>query len=39
MSEILNRVLALTAHGEVRLSEHGYDELAEDNIGLKTQSG
>ena len=32
MSETLNRVVALAARGEVRVSDHGYDELAEDGI-------
>jgi hypothetical protein len=26
MSEILNRILVLAAHGEVRMSDHGYEE-------------
>ncbi len=32
MSETLNRVVALAARGEVRVSDHGYDELAEDGV-------
>ena len=32
MSETWTRVLALCAQGEIRLSDHGYDELAEDGI-------
>lgn len=43
LSETLERVRALVALGEVRISLHGYDELADDNLrvhdiveGLKT---
>ncbi|QEA38291.1 DUF4258 domain-containing protein [Pistricoccus aurantiacus] len=32
MSEFLERVRALVRAGEVRISEHGYDELAEDQL-------
>jgi len=32
MSETLDRVRALTASGEVRISDHGYDEFAADGI-------
>ncbi|OHB66152.1 MAG: hypothetical protein A2V70_09555 [Planctomycetes bacterium RBG_13_63_9] len=32
MSEILERVRALIRAGDVRISEHGYDELAEDGL-------
>ena len=32
MSEFLDNVRTLVAHGEVRISDHGYDELAADNI-------
>lgn len=32
MSEILQRVLALVARREVLISDHGYDELAADDI-------
>jgi len=32
MSEILTRIVALVGVGEVRISAHGYDELAEDDI-------
>ena len=32
MSEFLERIRALIGAGEVRISEHGYDELAEDKL-------
>lgn len=32
MSLTLERIIALVAAGDVRVSEHGYDELAEDDI-------
>ncbi len=32
MSETWNRIFALVARGEIRISDHGYDELAEENI-------
>lgn len=35
MSETLDRVRALVARGEVRISDHGYDELAADDIPVR----
>jgi len=35
MSESLNRIKALVARGEVKVSGHGYDELAEDGIAVR----
>ncbi len=32
MSDLVDRMQELVAEGEVRISEHGYDELAEDGI-------
>ena len=32
MSEFVEKVRALISAGEVRISEHGYDELAEDGL-------
>jgi Domain of unknown function (DUF4258) len=34
MSETLTAVQALVARGEVRVSDHGYDELADDGISV-----
>ena len=34
MSETLKKVKALIARGEIRISDHGYDELAADDIGV-----
>ena len=34
MSETLQQVRALVARGDVRVSVHGYEELAADNIGV-----
>ena len=36
MSETLERVKALVAKGEVRISDHGYDELAADNLSARS---
>lgn len=35
MSETLEAVKLLVAAGDVRISEHGYDELSEDNISVR----
>ncbi|NBC27491.1 MAG: DUF4258 domain-containing protein [Bacteroidetes bacterium] len=35
MSDFLNAIRHLIAVGEVRISEHGYDELAEDGLTVK----
>lgn len=35
MSDTLDAVKKLVAAGEVRISEHGYDELAEDEIAVR----
>ena len=35
MSETLDRIKALIAAGKVRVSEHGYDELSADGIGVR----
>ena len=35
MSETLEAVRRLIATGDVRISEHGYDELSEDNISVR----
>ena len=35
MSEILDRLRNLVSRGEVRISEHGYDELAEDGLSAR----
>lgn len=32
MSNTLQRILILVESGEIRISDHGYDELSEDNI-------
>jgi hypothetical protein len=35
MSQTLERIRELVAHREVRISEHGYDELADEDIFLE----
>ena len=35
MSQTLQRVQELMARGEIRISEHGYDELAADDIAIE----
>jgi hypothetical protein len=35
MSQILQQILGLIDRGEMRVSAHGYDELAEDDILVK----
>jgi len=32
MSELLGTIKELAVHGEIKISEHGYDELADDGI-------
>jgi hypothetical protein len=32
VSDILNNIAGLVSRGEVRISDHGYDELAADGI-------
>lgn len=39
MSDILERVAVLVASGQVRISDHGYDELAADRISVKDLIG
>lgn len=39
MSEFLAQIQALVAKGEVRVSDHGYDELAADHILVKDAVG
>jgi hypothetical protein len=38
LSETLERVRALVGRGEVRISLHGYEELADDNLRSTTSS-
>ncbi len=35
MSQTLQRIQELIARGEIRISEHGYDELAADDISIE----
>jgi hypothetical protein len=35
MSDTFQRIVALVRSGEVRISEHGYDEMVEDDLGVK----
>jgi len=35
VSQILMRILDLVARGDVRVSEHGYDRLAENEINMR----
>ena len=35
MSDTFQRILTLVRNGEIRISEHGYDELAEDGLGVR----
>ena len=35
MSEFVNKVCKLVVEGELRISEHGYDELADDSLTVK----
>jgi hypothetical protein len=35
VSETLDQIKKLVASGDVRISEHGYDEMAEDDIGVR----
>lgn len=39
MSEFVEKVRALISAGEVRISEHGYDELAEDGLTVREVLG
>jgi len=35
LCDFSNKICKLVGNGEVRISEHGYDELAEDNLTVK----
>ena len=39
MSELLDKIRKLVEIGEVRISEHGYDELSEDRIRVRDAIG
>ena len=39
MSDLLKRIQELVAQGEVRISEHGYDELANDGLTAREAVG
>jgi len=39
VTETLRQIIALAAKGEVRVSEHGYDELAADGIRIRDLVG
>ncbi|WP_457665541.1 DUF4258 domain-containing protein [Thiolapillus sp.] len=39
MNQLVEKVRALVKSGEVRISEHGYDELAEDSLTAKEVLG
>lgn len=35
MNDTLKQIIALVSKGDVRISEHGYDELADDNLNVR----
>jgi len=39
VSQLIDKVRALIGVGEVRISEHGYDELAEDGLSVREALG
>jgi len=39
MSDVLARIQALARDGEIRISEHGYDELVEDGLSAREVIG